>query len=346
MTSKSYPNIRHLVLSGGGLLGIGYVGLLRYLQETGIFGNIKTITGCSAGSIFGSLMAVGYDAQYMEQVIKEINFKNYVNITADSILNFMKTKGLESGSSLMTLIKKHIKDKTGDENITFSQIREKYNIELRIGVTNLTKERFEFLTYNNKPDLPIHIAIKASCAIPFIFEPVIIDDDVYCDGGLLENLPLDSLIDSNMINFMTEEQVLKKVDEKESENKEFETKESENKDKKDKNAEEQNLNNLDIHTLAVYLMNQPETINKSNLGTVSINNYFNVLTRTISQNIICNKMSDSTINKHTKLLVFNIPCDIMTFIKINASREDIDNIIQIAYNHTKKEFEELAELSE
>ena len=39
-------------------------------------------------------------------------------------------------------ISKCIKDKTGDENITFSQIQEKYNIKLQIGVTNLTKSKF------------------------------------------------------------------------------------------------------------------------------------------------------------------------------------------------------------
>jgi predicted acylesterase/phospholipase RssA len=106
----------------------------------------------------------------------------------------MKTKGLESGKNIMTLIKQCIKDKTGDENITFCQIRDKFNIQLHIGITNITKAKFELAGCHNMPDLPIYKAINASIAIPFIFEPVIINDDVYCDGGLLDNLPIEYIL--------------------------------------------------------------------------------------------------------------------------------------------------------
>ena len=54
-------NIEHLVLSGGGLLGISYIGLFKYFEEHNTLSHIKSITGCSAGAIFGSLLAVGYN---------------------------------------------------------------------------------------------------------------------------------------------------------------------------------------------------------------------------------------------------------------------------------------------
>ena len=46
--------ISNLVLSGGGLLGLSYIGLFRYLEEHNAIHQIKTITGCSAGAIFGT----------------------------------------------------------------------------------------------------------------------------------------------------------------------------------------------------------------------------------------------------------------------------------------------------
>ena len=54
-TNNNTNNIKHLVLSGGGLLGISYIGLLRYLEESHSIANIKSISGCSAGSFFGCL---------------------------------------------------------------------------------------------------------------------------------------------------------------------------------------------------------------------------------------------------------------------------------------------------
>ena len=188
-------NIEHLVLSGGGLLGISYIGLITYFEEHKHILNLKTITGCSAGALFGSLLSIGYSASELNIIVKAMVFKDYIKINIDSLLNFTNTKGFETGNHLNLFIRNCIKDKTGNENITFSQIYEKYNIKLQIGVTNLTENKFELFNKDTHPELSIHRAISASIAIPFIFEPIIIDDNIYCDGGLVNNLPIASVID-------------------------------------------------------------------------------------------------------------------------------------------------------
>ena len=303
--TKNIKNIKHIVLSGGGLLGISYIGLLRYLEESHIINNIKSISGSSAGSFFGCLIALGYTSKELETIVKTIKLKEYVNINAESIINFMRTKGLESGTYLINLIKKCIKDKTGDENITFSQLKEKYKIELQIGVTNLSKYKFELLNSTNSPDVPIYKAIRASTALPFIFEPHVIGDDVYCDGGLLDNFPIDSII----------------LDEKD-----------EDKD----NDKEDNVN-----VLGIYLINQVNPISKDNYQSIPLLDYFSVISHSLARSFISKKMEieNNTSNKRQKIIIYKIPCDIMTFIKINASLEDINNIIEIAYDTTKKEIE-------
>ena len=295
-------NIEHLVLSGGGLLGISYIGLYKYFEEKKIITNIKSITGCSAGALFGSLFAIGYNSEELETIVKSLIFKEYLNINVDSILNFINTKGFETGKKLNLLIKKCIKDKTGDENITFLQIQEKYNIKLQIGVTNLTKHKFELFNIDPTPNIPIEKAISASIAIPFIFEPIIIEDDIYCDGGLLDNLPIENVIDSSIIN----------------------------------NTSNDKDNSLSI--IGFYLINKTNTINKDNYRTIALSQYISLITQTLSRNIISRKKQNENIhNKKYKIITIEIPCDIMTFIKINATHSDINNIIDIAYNITKNE---------
>ena len=115
-------DIKHLVLSGGGLLGISYIGLIKYLEEnfaSPVISNIKSVTGCSAGAIFGSLIAIGYTSAELDIIVKDMKFKEYININAESIINFMKLKGLESGKILINFIKKCIKDKVNNENIIY-----------------------------------------------------------------------------------------------------------------------------------------------------------------------------------------------------------------------------------
>ena len=61
---------------------------------------------------------------------------------------------------------------------------------------------------------------------------------------------------------------------------------------------------------------------------------------TICNEFITNKINNDLkyekIKNRYKIIVFEIPCDIMTFIKLNATHEDVENIINIAYTTTTK----------
>ena len=307
-------NIKHLVLSGGGLLGISYIGLFKYLEEHNAISQISTITGCSAGAIFGTLLAIGYTSVELNSIIKSLNFKDYLNITADSIINFIKLKGFDSGKNIMDFIKKSIKDKTDNENITFNQVYEKYNIKLKIGVSNLTSSKFELFDNNKTPNLPIYQAINASIAIPFIFEPVIINKQVYCDGGLLDNLPIEYMLNLETTN----------------------------------NTNTDGNTHVDeLDTLGIYLMNKFATMTCDNYQTITLSHYLYTLSYAYINESIYRKINNENIkiNKKYKIIVFEIPCDIMTFIKISATHEDIDNIINIAYTTTKNNLDNTTKIN-
>lgn len=335
----STHKIKHLVLSGGGLLGISYIGLIKYFEEQNTLSNIESITGCSAGAIFGSLLSIGYTYKELNVIVKSMIFKDYLKINVDSLLNFVNTKGFESGRNLNLFIKKSIKEKTGDENITFSQIQEKYNIKLQIGVTNLTKSKFELFNIDTTPDISIINAISASIAIPFIFEPIIIGDDIYCDGGLLDNLPIENIIENTVLQKncdKIQDKIQDKINDIE-ENKEISTGDLEklNINKNDEDSVDTKENSFT--TIGFYLINKIPKINKDNYQIISISQYINVITHTLSENFIYTKTKIENNNKKYKIIKIEIPCDIMTFIKLNATHDDIDNIIDIAYNITKNE---------
>jgi hypothetical protein len=298
-TAKSFnlENVDTLVLSGGGLLGISYIGLFQYLEEQNAISRINSITGSSAGALFGCLLAIGYTSKEIHNIIKTINFKEYINITADSLLNFARVKGFESGRQVMTLFKKCIFDKTGKEDITFQEVFEKYKITLKIGVTNLSKSKFQLLDYHNSPNIPIYQAINASIAIPLIFEPIVILGELYCDGGLLDSFPI--------------EYSLPIV----------------SPDCKDKS---------NVRTLGIYLSNINECLTADNYMDSTIYQYLSCMIHAFNLHpTLCKKENEN--EKNYKIIIIEIPCDIMTFLKINASYDDIDNIISIAYNTIKKE---------
>jgi len=345
-------DIKHLVLSGGGLLGISYIGLIKYLEENlpkPMIKNIKSITGCSAGAMFGVLVAIGYTSAELDIIAKSMNFKEYININAESLINFMKLKGLESGKNMINFIKKCIKDKIKDENITFKELKDKFNIELQIGVTNLTKSKFEIMNSKNTPNIPIHKAISASIAVPFVFEPIVIEDNIYCDGGLLNNLPIDIFSKDN--NIFEDESNEDKEDKEDNESK----KDNESKETMESNEDISitnisnisNISNKDdkikySSVLAIYLLTDTHIVNKDNYQSISLSEYMTTIIHALSYEFInkkihYNEIINNSKEKH-KIIVFNIPCDIMTFLKISSSNKDIDNIIDIAYKITSASF--------
>ena len=306
---KNLKNLKNLVLSGGGLLGISYIGLLKYLEECNIISQIKTITGSSAGAIFGTFFAIGYKSAELETQVKTIVFKNYMKINAESLLNFPRNKGFESGRLLMEYIKDRIRDKTNNPDITFFQLYEQYQIALQIGTTNLTTYKFEIFNHINTPDIPVYLAIRASIAIPFVFEPIIINGNLYCDGGLIENLPMEYIqTGGNSTN-----------------------------DTPDNPPDD----NPSLESLGVYLINNTVPLDESNYQTATISHYFSSIMRVLSITYYNRKKVKEVDGKNkdkNNIILIEIPCDIMTFLKINATRDDLENIMNIAYETCKKEF--------
>ena len=90
-----------------------------------------------------------------------------------------------------------------------------------------------------------------------------------------------------------------------------------------------------IILIGFYLINQGHTINKDNYKSINITEYVNLFTRTLSKCILNKKLEKTNINKNKyKIINIEIPGDIMSFLKINATHSDIDDIIKIAYNVT------------
>ena len=300
----SLANIENLVLSGGGLLGISYIGLCRYLEEHKLIKQIKTVIGSSAGAIFSMLFILGYSSNEIYDKFKDMKFSEYVPITADSLLNLMRVKGVNSCSNIVQFLKDAVLNKTGNSETTLLELYNQFGITFRIGATNLTTSRFELLDHINYPDLPVYLAVKASIAIPFVFEPVIIRDALYCVGGLCDNLPIDYVIDK-----LTEESTP---------------------------IEKNNENTSQLKTLGIYLTNNQVCVNPENYLDVSIYQYLTAIMHATWLHPTLEKKAKEN-EKNYKIIIIEIPCDIMTFLKLHATRADVDNIIDIAYETITKE---------
>jgi predicted acylesterase/phospholipase RssA len=186
-------NITHIVFSGGGILGISILGVLRYLYLENIVSNVKNIAGNSMGAYFCLLFSLKIPIQDIESILYNyIGNYDYMNINDITLTDFFNKKGVDNFSSYIDLIKNYLKDK--DENfkgdITFSELSKIYGINLYISTTNINKcENFIF-SIDSTPDISIFDATIASMNIPIIGTAINIDGEYYVDGALTNNFPV------------------------------------------------------------------------------------------------------------------------------------------------------------
>ena len=62
----------NLVLQGGGVKGLAYIGALRCLEENNYV--IKNIAGSSIGSVIGALIIAGYNSYELESIVNSIDY--------------------------------------------------------------------------------------------------------------------------------------------------------------------------------------------------------------------------------------------------------------------------------
>lgn len=189
-----YKHFTSIVIAGGATKMLCSIGVLRYLEELKLTKYIKNYIGTSAGAIFSAMFAMGFNSNeilefFDENLCKDNQVKQF-NI--DDIFNILDTYGLSCGDNLEIFFKRMIIKKLGvmNENITFIEFAKLTGKNLVITVSNLTMEKPEYWSVDTKPNISILKALRASCAIPILFSPIVIDNCYYVDGGLYDNFPI------------------------------------------------------------------------------------------------------------------------------------------------------------
>ena len=177
--------IKNLVLAGGGAKNLFIIGLLQKIN----IDHISNYAGVSSGSIVIYLLSIGYTPFEIEQLALELDLTSFMG--EPSIENILLLKSITNLDNLKVVLQTLTNYKLKKDTITFQDLYKKTNKIIQIGVTSLTNTNFTIFNYKNYPNVNIIDAILASCSLPGIFPPYKINNSYYCDGGVLNNCPID-----------------------------------------------------------------------------------------------------------------------------------------------------------
>jgi NTE family protein len=199
--------IKNLVFEGAGLRGIAYCGAIQELETRKLIAGVEKVGGTSAGAVTALCISLGYTSHEIAQILYTTNFKKFNDgrfFFAGGINRMNKFFGWYKGEKLNRWLEKIIKDKTGNENITFEQLYDKGYKDLYVTATVLNQQKLIVLSRHNYPHMRLKDAVRVSMSIPFYFEAPFIDStgmlirrpvnteglDIMVDGGLTGNFPI------------------------------------------------------------------------------------------------------------------------------------------------------------
>lgn len=155
-----------LALSGGSIKGFAHLGVLKYMDEIGLKPDI--IAGTSAGAIMGAFYADGFSPEEIFELFSSIGFMGMTSL--------LPNKGGMFSTRNFTLFMKR--------NLHHRRL-EDLPIPVRIVATDLDNGCQHVFTEG-----PLAQIITASCSVPVLFQPKVINGVTYLDGGLFRNFPV------------------------------------------------------------------------------------------------------------------------------------------------------------
>lgn len=183
MLAQQPEPVDYLVFEGAGIRGIAYCGALMELEERGVTANIKAVAGTSSGAITASLYAVGYTPNEIYELIGDTDFQKFNDGGGRAIGGFYRLKkklGWYKGDAFLKWLEALIARKAGSADITFSQLESRASSDptfksLVVAATSMNHQMTLMFSAATYPHMRIVDAVRASMAVPFYFEPVIID---------------------------------------------------------------------------------------------------------------------------------------------------------------------------
>ncbi len=159
-----------LALSGGTAKVVAHIGVLLALEEAGL--TPRVLAGTSGGSIIAVAYGAGFTAAEMVQRARALNWRKLASLRLPKL-------GLLSSEP----IEEFVVDLVGD--LRFEDL----DPPVLVVTTNLLTGAKTVFREGR-----IAKVVRASCSIPQIFSPVEIDGGLYTDGGVIEYMPVETLL--------------------------------------------------------------------------------------------------------------------------------------------------------
>jgi len=186
MCAQTKPRLA-IVIGSGGLKCAAAIGVMQVLEEENI--PVDLVVGCSGGSIFGALIALGYSSERMieamkkrwtSDVDKKMDIRSVAKIAFPNVFGFDDRIGIVDDKLIIQNLARAFGPDTSFDDM---------QIPYRCVATDFNNGEAVVISEGNLVN-----AIRISSGIPVVFKPVEWNGRLMIDGGFSNPLPVDVAI--------------------------------------------------------------------------------------------------------------------------------------------------------
>lgn len=199
-------SINTLIVGGGGMSSIMYLGVLHYLtmEQSSNFhlkDNVHTLVGSSAGSLICFLLVIGFSPLEIYGIVESMSLPSEAfQVSVDNLIQFLETNGVTDCSLVTEALSIIASSKGVNRTITFSELFEKTKKRLVVTAVCLNTRQTDTFSVMSTPSMQVFDALRMSISIPFYFRPVVLNGFHYVDGALFQNAHTDYLQSNECVN--------------------------------------------------------------------------------------------------------------------------------------------------
>jgi NTE family protein len=190
--------IKHIVISGGSVWGFSAFGIIYQAISSGFLhmDDIESIYGTSVGALIGMATSLKIDHNTLKDYLINRPWEHVCKKSVGSVLEVFDSKGLICKTFFIEFFSPLLKSVDLDVTVTMKELYEYNKIDYHIYVTELNSFTLVDVSHKTHPDWLLIDAVWASCSIPLLFTPMIVDNACYIDGGFFLNYPISKCIEN------------------------------------------------------------------------------------------------------------------------------------------------------
>jgi len=192
--------IKHLVLTGGGPIGLIAYGILKESHRLGKWDiqKIQSIYGTSVGAILAVLLALKYDWETMDDYLIKRPWEKVFQYDLYSLFGAFEKRGIFDIQIIREIFGPLFRGADLSLEMTMREFYEWSGIEIHLYTVEMNEFRSVDISHKTHPEWKVLDAVYASAGLPVFFSPLICEKTCFVDGGIFLNYPLEPCLQSGV----------------------------------------------------------------------------------------------------------------------------------------------------